>query len=256
MTTGKILAFVLAVSCGVVSGHHGKDYLVTSSYRMPHKGELILILGGQFAPVGSQGEGAGHHHHQSEEEQSPVGFDPGVLFAAAEGWTVEAHAHQGYANGSIHTAALGIESTILILRETRNGNHGRNSRFDAPFSLAVLMEATNALGEFNNDLETRVIIGKEVAGWTFVANLITEKTLSSAGPFRYRYALGLSPWAGTGLHGIFEMDGSFGRGNEFSLIPGIGFSAGKKFDIRIGSRVKIKGVGSAFNVRGILVYEL
>ena len=72
----RTLMFIVAF--GTVLAHHGKDYLVTASYKMSHKGDAIFILGTEIRSIHSRSHS--HGHDQNHE----FSFEPGLLFGLKE----------------------------------------------------------------------------------------------------------------------------------------------------------------------------
>lgn len=246
----KVLLISIIFIYSVVFAHHGKDFFVAASYETPHKGEFLALLSIDYGISES-------HHHESEDhladEDNGFSLEPGFLYGLSDKWSLELHTHNQITDGILHTESVAMESLIRILDE--KNDHSHFSHFSSPISIAVLLEYGLGLEETPDDLELRLIIGKDLRLFSLVANVIANKMMENNEQFEYQLALGINPKLPGSISGTLELDVGLGENREIHLTPGIRFSPLEKLDFRIGTSINLNDENSDFNVRGMIIYE-
>lgn len=233
-----------------VNAHHGKDYFVVTSYETPHKGELLASL--SIDNVRSES----HHHdsgNQFESDNHDFSLEPGIIYGISNNWTLEMHTHNNLSNGALHTESIAFESLIRIMDE--NNEHTHAHSFALPFSIAVLLEYGFGINETPDDMELRLIIGKNLSLFSFIVNLIAQNTIEEHEHFQYGLALGLKPHISNKFGGTLEFDMEFEENSVMHITPSINYSPVDNFDFRIGTSINLNAKNSNFNFRSMIIYK-
>jgi len=233
-----------------VNAHHGKDYFVTTSYDTPHKGELIAILSIDNV------NGDSHHketENHSASENNNFSLEPGFLYGLSDNWTIELHSHNIMADGVLNTASIALESLVRIIDE--KNDHNQSTRLKLPFSLAMLFEFGIGLDETPNDLELRLIVGRDLHLFSFVVNLIAQNTLNDNEHVQYKLALGVNPHLSGNIGGTLEFDMGLDEDSKMNITPGINYSPLKNFDFRLGTSIGLNADNTSLNIRSMIIYK-
>ena len=99
--------------------HHGRDFLVTSSYKTPERGDFFAVLSSDYLRFNHEGV-------------SGYEISPAILYGITDNWSVEFHSHHGIADGTVVLEAVAVESMIRLIGDAHDGGGD-----GAPFSLAA-----------------------------------------------------------------------------------------------------------------------
>lgn len=222
--------------------HHGKEFLITSTYKTPGSGSLFALWSSQYA---------NSPHPEGEFE-----FEPGLLYGLTNRWSLEVHTHHVHSAHHFQTESAALETHIRLFGPDEFQRHDSSHGERNPFSLAVLFEYKKGFGEKHDAFESRVIVGRELQSVSFVANVIGERTLEEGEGVHYRYALGvkksLSSTIGLGL----EFDGGLHRGDGVSVTPGLYGTIAHGLDFRLGPTIGFGGRADEFQLRATILYQL
>ncbi len=224
-----------------VSAHHGKDFLVTSSYKTPEKGESFLLLSSGYARSGSDG-------HVLE-------LEPGLSYGLTNRWSIEFHTHNDLAGGTFRSRAVAMESVYHILGPGENEglNQERNR---TSFHLAVLTEYERALDISPDNLEGRLIAGLEVKRLTFVVNLVGSGELQKQSRMTRQVMFGVKYDFPAPISIGAEYDGEIERSSNTHFTPGIYLSLSHSADLRLGTTIPTGIQNESVAFRTTFIYSL
>jgi hypothetical protein len=222
-----------------VFAHHGKEFLVTSTYKTPDKGKFFFLLSSDYIQASHSGEG--------------FEFEPAGLYGITNKLSAEIHTHYGLFNKKFSFESIGFETRYRFFGsgeiKNKSEDHQHNNSF--PFSLAGLIEFEKGIGEHHNTLEGRLIFGKDIHNFSLVLNIIGSKIFGENGKFNTQYAIGMK----------YDFTSNFSMGVEFEgdtfrpqITPGIYSSLFSNLDFRVGASFPTDSHSGEFLVRGVLIY--
>lgn len=242
------ICYPLAIFCAILLlpltafGHHGKEFLVTSTYKTPDKGKSFLLLSFDYIQA--------NHHGRGFE------LEPGVLYSIFDQWSAEIHTHHGLFNREFSFESIGVETQYRFFGagDVQNEDHHQHDN-SSPFSMAALLEFTKGVGASPDGLEGRLIIGKDIHSFSLVLNLIGEKIFERETGFEVRYALGMKynliPSVAVGI----ELDERLNHSTHPRMTPGLYGSLFRAIDFRVGASFPISSHSEGFSARTILIYS-
>jgi len=222
--------------------HHGRDFLVTSSFKTADRGSLFALWSSHY--INSS-------HHDREYE-----FEPGLLYGITDRWSLELHTHHGLSSGDFHTESVALETALRLFGPGEVDGNEPVPEGKAPYSLAILFEFEKGVGDEHDRYEGRIIVGKDFDNVSLMANLIGEKALAEGERLQYQFALGLkknlTPTLGLGV----EFDGGIEKEEGYGLTPGIYATIMPGLDLRVGPSIGLGNRPEDFKLRGTLLFEL
>ncbi|MFQ5798027.1 MAG: hypothetical protein ACE5H0_04940 [Bacteroidota bacterium] len=224
--------------------HHGKEYLITSTYKTPERGSFFFLWSSQYT--------------SSRNYEREFEFEPGLLYGLTNRWSLEVHTHHALSTLDFEMESIALETRVRLFgpddshgEEFEDSHRGRD-----PFSVAVLLEYEKGFGEELDALEGRVIVGRQFRSISLVANVIGERNLEEGEKVHYRYTIGVKKNLSSAFGFGLELDGGLHKGNGFSLTPGLYGVITSGFDYRLGPSFGFGGRSEEFELRATLLFEL
>ena len=209
-------------------GHHGKEFLVNSTFKTPAQGKLFALFSSDYSRAG---------HHGAGWE-----FSPGLLYGLTDRWSAEFHLHHILVDGDSHMESLGFETRFRILGpgdvHPESGEHHHDEADAPPLSLAALLEYSKGLGASDN-IEARVIAGRDLGPLSLVVNLIAERRMEAGEHVEFGYAAGVKANLTTFLAAGLEFDSRAGHDRASRLTPGLYASLSHAIDVRFGATINV-----------------
>ncbi|MBI4546525.1 MAG: hypothetical protein HY707_00990 [Ignavibacteriae bacterium] len=220
--------------------HHGKKYLVTGSYDLPHQGSLYALFATDV---------------QNNLGNKSYELEPGILYGLQGRWEIEFHMHHGIEDGEFHIEALALETRIGIFGEfSEHEDHYVEN--NSPFGVSLLVEYEKGLSDHPDNYEGRIIAGTEVGAYSIDANIIWQQAFDEERSHETRYAMGVKRTVSQAFGIGAELDGNFSSITSTKITPGIYFSANEQFDLKLGTSIGVSPSSDNTVVRLALVYGI
>jgi hypothetical protein len=222
--------------CGLVPAlaiaHHGKYFLLTETWDMPHPGQIYFLADASWS----------RHAGVERFEASP-----GLLFAVGSESRAafELHAHIDRTTGdSLNYAATGFELRFRLC------DHGQWHS-----AIGVEHEIADDAGEGGTSV--RFIAGREDERGLLVFNLIGESETTSLGDavWSYRAAWGQGT-ASAGPSFAVELAGEMARDGVHELLPSASWRFGKGLLVKAGIGIGLSSEAAPITFRAGLVAPL
>ncbi len=236
----SIIAFALLPLHALA--HHGKEYLITSTYKTPERGSFFGVWSSSYV--------------KSEHEEGEMVLEPGLLYGLTNRWSLELHTHHGISSDNFRTESIGLETLLRLFGPGEIQHHANFHEKEHPLSLALLFEYEKGLGDEHDAAEGRVIVGREFRSFLVVANLIAGKILEEDEDFHYLYAIGIKKTLSSAFAVGLELDGGFQRGEGFSLTPGLYGAIAQGLDFRLGPTIGFGDRAEEYQLRATILFEL
>ena len=222
--------------------HHGKEYLVTATYKTPERGSLFALWSSEYVDGG---------HHDGDELE----IEPGLLYGLTDRWSIELHTHHAFTSDDLATESVALETRLRLFGPGEIHDDASSPGKSAPFSLGALFEFEKGHGDEHDALGGRVIIGKEMHSFSVVVNLIGEKVVGEDTDVEYLYAIGLRKSLSSAIGVGLEFDGGFQEKDGFSLTPGLYGTITRGFDFRIGPSIGFGDRSDERRLRATFLYQ-
>lgn len=239
-----MLWFGLSIIPRTAFAHHGKDFLVTSSYRTAEKGESFLLFSGEYVRTDQNGRG--------------FEFEPGVSYGLTDRWSAEIHTHHELFDREFSSEAIGLETVYRWISpaEAIHSEAESEDNHSSGFSLATLFEFKKGINHAPDGMEVRLIGGSDLHPFSVVANLIGEKLFESNSEFEFRTAFGVKyeflPRLSLGI----ETDSKLNHSFSSQITPGIYASLSPRFDLRAGASFPTDSQAESSSIHTTLIYSL
>jgi len=222
-----VMAAIVASSfIQVAYAHHGLDFVTVETVHLPLKGAGYAIARLDYI----------------SEEEYELEFEPSILYGATDWFAIELHAHFEKEEGE----STKYESLAPAMRI-------RLTPREQPFSVGLSVEYEFAHDSDEDDVVgLNAIIGYEISGWMFAANLLHEKPSHSSG--EWAYAAGVRH-AYNDDHGFgLEFNGSLENSDSSEVLIGYYGELSNQFSINAGFGTGL-GDGPDWSVRTAFIWN-
>lgn len=228
--TARTLAFVLVVALApLAKAHHGKDFLLTESYEIPHPGDVYFASSVALVELGGTTE---------------FEFEPSLLVGVLPRLAFELHAHLSDEEGQLEYEAAAPAFHFQVTPP--------NSDF--PLRVGVSGEYEFAAASDAHDrAELRIILEREVGRSRIAFNLIAAHEFS--GDSVLGYAAGYRCEITEKIAAGVEAQGEFSNDARHDLIVGIYSEPTDRLTLKTGVGAAISGSDIGPTVRAGVVFR-
>ena len=234
--------FVLAISSQLLMAHHGKKYLVTSSYELPQPGSVHALWVNEFGRA---------------SDDHAFGFVPGILYGITHYWDAELHLHQSFEESVFKTDAIALESRFGLWGDySEQGEREADEDGLSSFGGAILLEIERSLRDPTESFEARFIVGGETRTLSYAMNFVWQRSLRASTLSQTRYAIGLKKSLAHGVGVGLEIDGTLAGFEELRWTPGLYLAATDRVDLKIGASLPTNPTSDDYTIRMAFVWAL
>ncbi len=226
-----IALLVLLLAPPTLFAHHGKDFAVTETAKLPEPKNFWLLLSGDF---GSE--------EQLNNENTVIEFTPGILYGISNSLAFEVHPHfTEEEQGEFAYEAIGFQ--------LRYNFSYLSDRFDFGFASEYEISSKS---EQENLVDLRFIISSETGKYKFALNAGFEFEKETS--FVARLGVGSEI---TDNHSFaIELLSKFGDETNIDIIPSWTYETKYEHALRIGLGFSMDKERPRISFRSILIFSL
>jgi len=216
------IGLLLSMTSAAASAHHGKDFLLTESYEVPHPGDLYLLSTLEY---------------ERDDAIDSLALEPSLLAGVIPRLAFELHGHFAKEEGD----SMRYEAIAPALHYQVTSP---DSDFPVRLGIAAEYEIARGNSEERDRFEGRLILEHQFDGSKIAVNLIGEREAGSnpiAG-----YAAGYRIEQGTRIAYGLEAQGQFERNAQHDLLLGIYFEPVENFTLKLGAGAAIRREDAGF----------